>query len=218
MSVDSPGIVLASFGKRGQSWTFRHCRDTETTTASLPSRKMHSATRGLTANILCHASSTWTTRHRLRGGDLKGARCICPYGVAELLALPHLLKLMGCQHSQHGLARVLRHVVEVGSLLNPHGCLAPLLTGTLGELIVGFPGGVATKLCLCVLPSRGNSREGLVSCNAVLEWAQIPAQSCHCETAPNCSVATERATLSTRQATFASHLSSSYSFLWSSTQ
>ena len=42
----------------------------------------------MTANILCHASSTWTTRHRLRGGVLKGARCICPYAAAELLALP----------------------------------------------------------------------------------------------------------------------------------
>ena len=79
----------------GKSWTFRHCRDTETTTASLPPKKMHSATRsnssrfgGMTANILCHASSTWTTRHRLRGGVLKGARCICPYAAAELLPLP----------------------------------------------------------------------------------------------------------------------------------
>ena len=44
--------------------------------------------RGMTANILCHASSTWTTRHGLRGGVLKGARCICPYAAAELLALP----------------------------------------------------------------------------------------------------------------------------------
>ena len=29
----------------------------------------------------------WTTRHRLRGGVLKRARCICPNGAAELLAL-----------------------------------------------------------------------------------------------------------------------------------
>ena len=44
--------------------------------------------RGMTAKILCYASSTWTTRHRLRGGVLKGARCTCPYAAAELLALP----------------------------------------------------------------------------------------------------------------------------------
>ena len=51
----------------------------------------------MTANILCHASSTWTTRQGLRGGVLKGARCICLYAAAELLAchwvLPHVLKL-----------------------------------------------------------------------------------------------------------------------------
>ena len=44
--------------------------------------------RGMIANILCHASSTWTTRHGLRGSVLKGARCICPYAAAELFALP----------------------------------------------------------------------------------------------------------------------------------
>ena len=48
----------------------------------------YSRFRGMTANILCHASSTWTIRQRLRGGVLKGARCISPYAAAELLALP----------------------------------------------------------------------------------------------------------------------------------
>ena len=110
VSVDSLGIVVASFGKRcanrtgcfdlscctcGKSWTFRHCHDTETTTASLPKRKMHSATRSISrgsgacpTNILCHASSTWTTRQRLRRGAPGGARCICPHATAELLTLP----------------------------------------------------------------------------------------------------------------------------------
>ena len=84
---------------------FRHCRDTETTTASLPPKRCtrHSLNssrfRGMTANILCHASRTWTTRHRLREGVLKGARCTCPDAAAELLALPlNLATLAEARH------------------------------------------------------------------------------------------------------------------------
>ena len=69
-------------------------------------------------------------------------------------------------HSQHANATLAgegdRHVVS--RCLSPHGCLGPPF---------------ASQFCvLCVSPRRG----------IFLEWAQTPARSCHCETAPNCSL------------------------------
>ena len=109
MSVDSPGIVVAFSGSAVEQHKLRrpfvlHLREVldvpqlprhRNNNSKSPAEKdalghslSSSRFRGMTANILCQASSTWTTRHRLRGGVLKGARCICPYAAAELLAMP----------------------------------------------------------------------------------------------------------------------------------
>ena len=62
-----------------------------------------------------------------------------------------------------------------------------LLTDHPWQVNSGASGRVATKLCLVCFAKTWEILASRV-CNAVLKWAQIPARSCHCETAPNCSV------------------------------